>query len=59
MAGPIFLKIIKKTERKEREKEILEQCTVTHPMTAAMAKVMPGARLVVALAMDGEARWRP
>lgn len=33
--------------------------TVTYPMTAAMAKVMPGARLVVALAMDGEARWRP
>ena len=30
-----------KTDRKG------ENCTRTHPMTAAMAKVMPGARLVV------------
>ena len=28
-------------------------------MTAAIAKVMPGARLVVALAMDGDARSSP
>jgi hypothetical protein len=28
-------------------------------MTAAMANVMPGARLVVALAIDGDARCSP
>jgi len=58
VVGPTFLE--NKTEQKERGKnKEREHCTVTYPMTAAMAKVMPGARLVVALAMDGEARWRP
>lgn len=44
----------KKVFRGEKEKK-----TVAYPITAAMAKVMPGARLVVALAMDGDARSSP
>uniref|UniRef100_A0A0A8XRQ5 Secreted protein n=1 Tax=Arundo donax TaxID=35708 RepID=A0A0A8XRQ5_ARUDO len=33
--------------------------TFSSPRTAAMEKVMPGERLVVALAMDDDARCRP
>lgn len=54
MVGPTFLENETKLGGKKKK-----HCTATYPMTAAMAKVMPGARLVVALAMDGEARWRP
>ena len=47
------------SKTKQNRERAKQRKRTLYPMTAAMAKVMPGARLVVALAMDGEARWRP